>query len=246
MSNESGLEGVVITSAGSKLLGALYRAAGAGPHPTALVLHGIPGLEKNTDIAYALRDAGWNALVFHYRGCWGSEGDYTLAGIPDDVRAAVEAILAGGFAVDASRIGAIGHGLGGWAAIVAASRDPRIRTVVTLGGIANLRTTSLKDQEAANYARFLRNITGKGIQSQWRALEWTYNPVDVVDLLHSCPLLIVHGTADTVAPASQATELKGRAGDAAQLILMEGADHVFSGHRRQLVDTVVPWLKERL
>ena len=75
MSNESGLEGVVITSAGSKLLGALYCAAGAGPHPTALVLHGIPGLEKNTDIAYALRDAGWNALVFHYRGCWGSEGD---------------------------------------------------------------------------------------------------------------------------------------------------------------------------
>jgi pimeloyl-ACP methyl ester carboxylesterase len=88
----------------------LYRAGGAGLHPTALVLHGIPGLEKNTDVAYALRDAGWNALVFHYRGCWGSEGDYTLAGIPDDVRAAVDTLLSGEFGVDAARIALIGHG----------------------------------------------------------------------------------------------------------------------------------------
>jgi len=243
MSSEPGLEGIIITSAGNRLLGALYRAAGEGPHPTALVLHGIPGLEKNADIAYALRDVGWNALVFHYRGCWGSEGDYTLAGIPDDVRAAVDAILAHGPAVDSNRLAAIGHGLGGWAAIVAASRDPRIRAVVTIGGIANLRTMSLRDQDAADYARFLRNITDKGIRSQWRALEWTYNPVDVVDLMHSCPLLIVHGTADTVVPVSQAMELKSRAGDAAELVLVEGAGHLFSGHRRQLVDTVVSWLK---
>lgn len=246
MSNEPGLEGVFIASAGCKLLGVLYRADGEGPHPTALVLHGIPGMEKNTDIAYALRDAGWNALIFHYRGCWGSEGDYSLAGIPDDVRAALDALRASELAVDSKRIVAIGHGLGGWAAIVAASRDPRIRAVVTMGGIANLRTMSLKDQDAANYARFLRNITGKGIQSQWRALEWTYNPVDVVDLLHSCPLLIVHSTADTAVPVSQAMELKNRAGDAAKLVLIDGADHIFSRHRRQLTDTVVAWLKEKL
>jgi len=238
-------KGVIITSASCKLLGVLYCAGGEGPHPTALVLHSIPGLEKNTDLAYALRDAGWNALIFHYRGCWGSEGDYTLAGIPDDVRAAVDALLSGEFAVDASRLAAIGHGLGGWAAIIAASRDPRLRAVATLGGIANLRTMSLQDQDAAHYARFLRNITGKGIQSQWRALEWTYNPVDVVDLA-ACPLLIAHGTADTVAPLSQATELKNRAGNAAELVLIEGADHIFSQHRKQLVETVVAWLQKKL
>jgi dipeptidyl aminopeptidase/acylaminoacyl peptidase len=246
MSNQAGLTGVTITSAGCKLPGALYRAGGAGPHPTALVLHGIPGLEKNTDIAYALRDAGWNALIFHYRGCWGGEGDYTLAGIPDDVRAAVDTLLSGEFGVDAARIALIGHGLGGWAAVVAASRDPRIRAVVTMGGMSNLRTISLEDRDAADYSRFLRNITGKGIQSQWRALEWTHNPVDVVELLHSCRLLIVHGTADEVAPVSQAIELKNRSGDAAEIVLLQGADHVFSQHRTPLVDTVVGWLKTQL
>jgi len=246
MSNQAGLTGVTITSAGCKLPGALYRAGGAGPHPTALVLHGLPGLEKNTDIAYALRDAGWNALIFHYRGCWGGEGDYTLAGIPDDVRAAVDALLSGEFEVDAARIVLIGHGLGGWAAVVAASRDPRIRAVVTMGGMSNLRTMSLKDQDAADYSRFLRNITGKGIQSQWRALQWTHNPVDVVDLLPSRRLLIVHGTADEVAPVSQATDLKDRAGDAAEMVLLQGADHFFSRHRAPLVDAIVGWLKTQL
>jgi len=246
MSDLPGLDGVIITSSGCKLLGALYRAGGPGPHPTAILLHGIPGLEKNTDLAYALRDAGWNTLIFHYRGCWGSEGDYTLAGIPDDVRAALDTILAGDFAVDPERIATIGHGLGGWAAIIAASRDPRIRAVVTLNGIANLRTMSLSDALAADHARFLRNITGKGIQSQWRALEWTYNPVDVVALLHFCPLLIVHGEADEVVPVLQAMELKDKAGDAAEVVLMKGADHGFSSHRQQIVETVVTWLKRKL
>jgi len=246
MSDLPGLDGVIITSSGSNLLGVFFRAGGAGSHPTALLLHGIPGLEKNSDIAYALRDAGWNALIFHYRGCWGSEGDYTLAGIPDDVRAALDAITDGTFPVDPNRIAAVGHGLGGWAAIVtAAGRDSRIRAVVTMGGLANLRTLSLSDQLAADYARFLRNITPKGIQSQWRALGATYNPVDLVDVLLPRPLLIIHGTADEIVPVPQAMELKQRA-PGAELALMDGADHGFSQQRGQLVNTVVTWLKEKL
>jgi fermentation-respiration switch protein FrsA (DUF1100 family) len=99
----------------------------------------------------------------------------------------------------------------------------------------------LSDQVAADYARFLRNISGRGIQSQWRALGATYNPVDLMDLLQACPLLIVHGTTDEVAPVSQAMELKVKA-PAAEMVLMEGADHVFSQYRKQLVENVVPWV----
>lgn len=246
MSNPAGLDGVVIAHSGSRMLGMFYRAGGAGPakRPTALLLHGIPGLEQNTDIAYALRDAGWNVLMFHYRGCWGSEGDYILAGIPDDVQAALDMLAGGEFPVDPNRIVAIGHSLGGWASIVAASRDPRIHAIATLGGISNLRTMSLSDQVAADYARFLHNISGRGIQSQWRALGATYNPVDLMGLLQACPLLIVHGTADEVVPVSQAMELKAKA-PAAEMVLMDGADHTFSQHRKQLVENVVPWVMRK-
>jgi dipeptidyl aminopeptidase/acylaminoacyl peptidase len=248
MSILPGLDGVIINSSGSKLVGVLYCPDGPGPHPTAILLHGLPGLEKNADLAYALREIGWNALIFHYRGCWGSEGDFTLAGIPDDVQAALDTLTGGEFpVVDVNRIAAVGHSLGGWAAIVtAANRDPRIRAVVTMGGISNLRTMSLPEELTNSHARFLRNITGKGLQSQWRALEWTYNPVDVVNALHPSPLFIVHGTADTLVPVSQAMELKTRAGEEADLMLIEDADHTFSRHRRPLVETVVGWLAKHL
>jgi len=63
----------------------------------------------------------------------------------------------------------------------------------------------------------------------------------LMDLLQSCPLLIVHGTADEVVPVSQAIELKAKA-PAAEMVLLKGADHAFSQHRKQLVENVVPWV----
>src|SRR5260370_1033733 len=45
----------------------LSTAAGAGAHPTVLLLHGFPGSEQNLDLAQAIRRAGWNVLRPHYR-----------------------------------------------------------------------------------------------------------------------------------------------------------------------------------
>ena len=52
----------------------LYQAAGAGPHPTLVMLDGLPGWHTQADIDMAARRAGWNVLVFHYRGLWGEPG----------------------------------------------------------------------------------------------------------------------------------------------------------------------------
>lgn len=60
--------------------GLIYIASGAGPHPTVILLHGYPGNEKNLDLAQSLRREGWNVLFFHYRGAWGSEGEFSLTG----------------------------------------------------------------------------------------------------------------------------------------------------------------------
>jgi pimeloyl-ACP methyl ester carboxylesterase len=66
------MRAVQIPSAGVRLNGVLYLAQGRGPHATAVFLHGFPGDEKNLDLAQAVRRAGLNALVFYYRGAWGS------------------------------------------------------------------------------------------------------------------------------------------------------------------------------
>jgi dipeptidyl aminopeptidase/acylaminoacyl peptidase len=65
-----------IPSGGVNLNAVLYTARGPGPHPTMLLLHGLPGNEQNIDLAQAVRRAGWNVLTIHYRGSWGGgQGD---------------------------------------------------------------------------------------------------------------------------------------------------------------------------
>ena len=61
-----GIAGVTFDSDGHRLVGTFYLARGDEPKPTALLLHGCPGLEKNLDLAVTLRDRGWNALVFRW------------------------------------------------------------------------------------------------------------------------------------------------------------------------------------
>ncbi|MGC2615581.1 MAG: DUF1749 domain-containing protein, partial [Terracidiphilus sp.] len=68
-----------IPSHGLLINGLAYTATGAGPHPTMVICHGLPGNEKNLDLAQAVRRAGWNAVTFNYRGSWGSPGSYSFA-----------------------------------------------------------------------------------------------------------------------------------------------------------------------
>jgi len=63
-----------IPSGGEIINGVAYLAADAGPHPTFILFHGLPGNEKNLDLAQAVRRAGWNAVTVNYRGSWAARG----------------------------------------------------------------------------------------------------------------------------------------------------------------------------
>src|SRR4051812_41056545 len=65
-----------IPSGNAMLAGFIYKANGAGKHPTLLLLHGFPGNERNLDLAQVVRARGWNAIYFDYRGSWGSQGSF--------------------------------------------------------------------------------------------------------------------------------------------------------------------------
>ncbi|HEY5722334.1 MAG TPA: alpha/beta fold hydrolase [Allosphingosinicella sp.] len=95
-------------------------ASGEGPKPTMLLLHGLPGNERNMDLALAVRRAGWNVLTFTYRGAWGSEGTFSIQHAVEDTRAALgflRTVNAGmNYGVDTSRIVVAGHSMGGYMA----------------------------------------------------------------------------------------------------------------------------------
>jgi uncharacterized protein len=239
-----GITGVTFDSDGHRLVGVLYLARGPGPKPTALLLHGCPGLEKNLDLAAALRDRGWNALMFHYRGCWGSAGRYDLGTIPRDVTAAVD-FLAACPAVDADRIAVLGHSMGGWAAIVTAAVEPRLRAVAVYGAAARLGASLRlsRDQVEEEFTRFLA-VTPEEFAAQIGEVARRLRALDAVTAIGPRPLLVVHGTQDRWVPVAHARELAARAGPRCRYVEVEGADHAFSWHRAELADLIVGWLSE--
>lgn len=72
-------EVIHVPSGGTIINGVVYTASGPGPHPTFVFFHGLPGTERNLDLAQAVRRAGWNAVTVNYRGSWGSGGSFRFA-----------------------------------------------------------------------------------------------------------------------------------------------------------------------
>ena len=241
---DEGLTGVTFDSDGHRLVGVLFLARGEEPKPTVLLLHGCPGLEKNLDLAVRLREAGWNSLLFHYRGCWGSAGRYDLRTIPRDVTAAV-GYLAGCAAVDPGRITVVGHSLGGWAAIVTAAAEPRLRAVAVYGAAARLGGALALSpaQVELEFTRFLATTPGEFAAQRDEVAE-RMSALDAVAAISPRPLLIVHGTEDLWVPVAQARELRARAGPPCRYVEVDGANHAFAWHRAQLRVLIAGWLDE--
>ncbi len=97
-----------IPTHGVQVNGIIYQPAGAGPHPTLVICHGLPGNEKNLDLAQAARRAGWNSVTFNYRGSWGSPGNFRFSQNLEDADAVLVYLRdpenAKSLGVDTSRI----------------------------------------------------------------------------------------------------------------------------------------------
>jgi uncharacterized protein len=240
-----GITGVTFGSGGHQLLGTLYLASGSEPKPTALLLHGCPGLQQNGDLAVALRDCGWNALIFHYRGSWGSGGRYDLRTIPADVTAAGppgdERLRTGDLP---RRLVVAGHSLGGWAAVLAAARDPRLRAVAACAAAVDIGALDLDDAGIEReFTRFLA-VTPDEFRRQRDEVAATLDPLAAVAAIAPRPLLVVHGSADRWVPVTQARRLAGRANEPVRYVEIDGDGHDFAWQRSHFRELVISWLDE--
>src|ERR1700722_11389593 len=129
-STRASMETFRIPSHGSMLNALVYVAAGAGPHPAVILLHGFPGNERNLDLAQHIRRAGWDVLYFNYRGAWGSPGDLSFSHGIEDTAAAIaylrQPATAKTLRIDSSRIVLIGHSMGGFMAVQGTAADPTV------------------------------------------------------------------------------------------------------------------------
>ena len=248
---------VLILSHGEGMNALLMRAAGAGPKPTMLLLHGLPGNEQNLDLAQAIRRAGWNVLTLHYRGSWGSPGRFSLAGAFDDVEVAMDFLRrpdnARQYGIDPSRLVVAGHSMGGFlAARYAAAHDDVLGAVlidpwnVGASGKAVLaKPEGRQDAIAAMGDDFGNSLAGTDAARLMAEVERHARDWDLVDAapqLARKPLLIVdaqYGNAAQVAPLAAA--IRSRGGQLKAVTL--ASDHGFADHRIALAEVTLGWLE---
>jgi uncharacterized protein len=234
---EAGLDGVTFLSREYKLLGGFYKAAGETRRPTAILLHGLPGIEKNLDVAYGLRDLGWNSLYFHYRGCWGSEGTFSMNGLADDARAALNWVLQQP-SVDPDRIAFLGASTGSHPAFLAGAADQHISAIVGISPLIEPRAFKFPKVMATEFATMLNGVTSSELLIQWDTLA----PLsDTIAGFAPRPVLLVTAGRDSIFPYSDYADLITPFTNV-QCVENEDSDHSFSCCRPWLVRTITDWL----
>lgn len=153
-------------SGGVNVHGLLMMAGGSGQHPLVLLLHGFPGTERNLDIAQALRMAGCHVAFFHYRGAWGSPGDFTFTNVLEDPHNVLDYLMSPAIAeqyrIDTKNVFVVGHSMGGFAALHTGAARSDLRGCCGIApydfGKAHLDASANPDQ-AASY----RAVMGQGL-----------------------------------------------------------------------------------
>jgi pimeloyl-ACP methyl ester carboxylesterase len=249
-----------IPSHGGLLNAFVYVAAGPGPHPAVVLLHGFPGNERNLDLAQDIRRAGWDVLYFDYRGSWGSPGEFSFSHGIEDTAAAIDyarsAQMARILRLDPSRIVLIGHSMGGFMAVQAAAADGGILGVALISAAdfgGRIGPPLSKDREpgtiralSAAYDRDgmepLSGCTAEGLAHEMiaNATQWSF--MGKINALKTRPLLIVT-SEDAYARGDQAFASALRhAGNDRVATLHLPTDHVYSDQRGALSGAVLRWL----
>ena len=239
-----------IPSHGVLINGLVYSPPGAGPHPTLLICHGLPGNEKNLDLAQAVRRAGWNAVTFNYRGSWGSPGVFRFAQNVDDAEAALAYLRdpanAARLRIDTKRLAIAGHSMGGWVTALTAARDhgllgAALISAADIGRLGDLPRDKLV-AEMADDMEALAGVTARSMAEEIRAHASAFRLQNAAPGLAGTRLLALTSddglAADTDALVAAIRAAGGKAVTASHV----ATDHSWSDHRIALETRILNWL----
>jgi dipeptidyl aminopeptidase/acylaminoacyl peptidase len=232
-----------------KFVGPLGRRAGRRGRkaPGVLLLHGFPGAEKNADVARALLQRGLAVFTLHFRGAWGSDGEYAFRNLVEDALAGLD-YLEGREGVDRRRLGVLGYSMGGWTALQLAAADKRVRAVAALAPVGKDGGRAV--QESREFIKrscaALRVSDPEALADDFFDSVRPKDPVDAARALGPRPLLLVHGDRDELIPLHISKDIYAAAAGPKRLVTIRGAAHHFLPQRERLVRLLADWFKETL
>jgi len=259
----SNLEAVVFKNCRNQnLMGVMHHGMGQEPRPCIITCHGFVETKMGdrsrflVDFARYAVEQNLSVFRFDFAGCGDSEGnavDCTIDSELEDLEAAINAVstMAG---VHPEKIGVFGQCLGAVTAIRASSRNSRINKVVAWAPFVNFADALLKlvGEEAFQFlqlgeeAEFI--YRGQLFQCGHKILNESSN-LDMFEEITRIgkPLLVIHGTEDSVVPLQDIEKLmdfgEGTPGRK-ELAVIEGAQHSFPYHQNKLFKLTTDWFLE--
>lgn len=249
-----------LNSEGSRLNGLIYLADGPGPHPVVLLLHGFPGNEKNLDLAQAMRRSGVNVVFFHYRGSWGSAGNFGFANAIEDVANVLATVRDSTWArehrSDPNNVGIVGHSFGAFLGAKTVESDSRVACLAYLDGWdVGAHAISINDDEELHsyvLARWQEGQFSEGGPLRGDAMSAlaeitgeaeSYSLDHMAPSIAQTPVLIVSATrAQGRYHDSRVMALKNAGAENLTEILLDD-DHSFSAHRIELAQLLIDWMR---
>jgi dipeptidyl aminopeptidase/acylaminoacyl peptidase len=248
---------------GAPIRGDLYLPDAARP-PLVVLIHGFKGFKDwgfFPWLGHHMAQAGLAAACINLSHCgigtnpetferldlferdtWGKR----LFDIGQVLEAAGHGLLTDKGEPNPSRLGLLGHSMGGGAALLTAARDARVRSVATLAGVAQANRIPdriAREQLAALGHVAIENTRTKQTMRIGHAFfDEVWGHPEAFDILAAArrldvPWLIVHGADDETVPLSEAHELLDAANDAprggenVRMLTLDGTGHTFgAGH----------------
>ncbi|NWJ47661.1 MAG: alpha/beta fold hydrolase [Chloroflexi bacterium] len=208
-----------------------------GFHPngaTIIILHGFHGAAIDVhEPALTMQAAGFNALIFDFRGCGASGGHTTSVGYYEvrDLLGAISYVKTRAD-VDATRIGVYGFSMGGATALMTTAISPDIKAVITDSAFASLDAV-LKSSFKYFYRlpRFpFKPTTVLASRVFSRTVLRRIHPVESLRKLSTenrkIPILFIHTDNDPAIPVSEAVTLYSAYTGPKELWIVEGSGHI--------------------
>jgi len=185
-------------------------------------------------------ELGWRVLVFTFRGCGDSHGNFSFRGWLDDALAAVRFMKA---QPDVGGVWIAGFGSGGAIGVCAAAREPSIRGVAAVSAPADF------DDWANHPRRLLQHARDVGIIHEplfpaafdaWAREVRDVRAANCAEEIRDRPLLVLHGSDDEAVPSFDARVVADAHGSA-DLRIVDGGGHELR-HDPRAVAVLLGWL----
>lgn len=220
---------------------------GDGAKRIVILGHGVTGNKDRPFLVLLseqLAAAGIATLRFSFSGNGASGGDFvdsTISKEVDDLGSVLDA-LAG------YEICYVGHSMGGAVGVIRASKDDRIQYLISLAGMVH--TKAFAEREFGEMTPDAGTMWDDPDCPLSQAYMDDLSGIDTVVERGSriaVPWLLVHGSEDDVVPLQDSHDMFARAHEPKQLVVIDGAGHVFSDDAApQMVAAVIEWVKREM